>query len=122
MTDSQTKTFNKMSTHVINQISHPTTNKVRDYEQHSITMRMKEGHQTIINNLMVITEKIKKNSNGTEAIKLILNYYQKYNQFLGTAKENWRTHISQFVILGEEYKTDNSTRSNHFAHSLKTLW
>lgn len=60
-----------------------------------------------------------KELNRREAIKLILNYYQKYQQFSGTANEDWRRYLSQFETLCEECNTDSSTRLANFAHSLK---
>lgn len=58
-------------------------------------------------------------SNRSGAVKIILNYYQKLEQFSDEENKDWRRHMCQFEILCKQYKTDDSTMINQFAQSLK---
>lgn len=47
----------------------------------------------------------------------MLNYYQKHEQFSVTANEYWRTHLSQFEILYQQYNIDSTTILTIRTHS-----
>lgn len=76
MKDAHAKAQIKLNMQGIKRKAHLITSKVKDYRQHSITMRKKEEHlKRIRNTTVTIRNPKKRNLNSREAINVILNYY-----------------------------------------------
>lgn len=57
--------------------------------------------------------------NSRDAIKFIIDYYNKQDQLSGSIDEDWQRHVSQSKSLCEEYQADPNTLLRHFGHPLQ---
>lgn len=57
--------------------------------------------------------------NRRKVLKLILDYYNKYDQLSRATEDGWRRNFSKLKSISEEYNTELRIRFTHLAHSSK---
>lgn len=57
--------------------------------------------------------------NCCQALKHVLDFYDRQKHLSGAVEDDWQKHVAKFVSIDDEYGTDAQTRLANFMHSLK---